>query len=723
MAKPWKWAWPIAALGLGLAWMLSFGLLPNHGVASARSQVSTESPIVFGGDAHYAPFDSLDEHGQPIGFDVELFRAVAAHAGLDVHYRLGNWQQVQADLQAGSIDVIPMLVTPERKLRVRFSQPFMRRYYQAFGKRGAPYVASLDALRGQRVAAQTADMAWEELRRIPGIVLVDTDSEGGALVAVAEGRADYAMAPTFIGYEAKRRFGLEDVVPLSTAFFETEYAFAVRPDRAALLARINSGLTAATRSGEASRLYERWLANLTPTRETWRSGLMIGLWIAMPLFLVAILLLVWWRRARLRAGHLESHDPVTDLANRSGFRKALEPLIVRGAPFAVIRIDLLEIGAVEAMAGHEFVDALLRRLAQRLQSHLALVAKAGDRGFLIAAPGVADAEAAHAAMHTLLAAVNERVEVAGLPIEQLGCGGAALFPEHGQHPDDLMRAAGVASEAAAARPGSGLVYHASLAPDVRRLTLLTDLRTAIRERTLGYALQPKFCLATRRIVGAEMLVRWTHPTHGELQPADFVPIAERTGVIGEMTRLMIEHAVGHLRHWRQRGLDLGVSVNVSVNDLSDAQVVDDIVHMARDVRGKLTLEITETAVMRDPDKAFAAVERLRAGGLRISLDDFGTGNASLTYLRRLAPEEVKIDRSFITHLVASEADQSIVRSTIQLAHSVRAIVTAEGVEDSATMAWLLAAGCDGVQGHYVGVPMEEAGLLERIGAGRFAEMV
>jgi ABC-type amino acid transport substrate-binding protein len=342
MAKPWKWAWPIAALGLGLAWMLSFGLLPNHGVASARSQVSTESPIVFGGDAHYAPFDSLDEHGQPIGFDVELFRAVAAHAGLDVHYRLGNWQQVQADLQAGSIDVIPMLVTPERKLRVRFSQPFMRRYYQAFGKRGAPYIASLDALRGQRVAAQTADMAWEELRRIPGIVLVDTDSEGGALVAVAEGRADYAMAPTFIGYEAKRRFGLEDVVPLSTAFFETEYAFAVRPDRAALLARINSGLTAATRSGEASRLYERWLANLTPTPRNLAFGpddRLVDRDAVVPGRHPAAGVVAPRTPARRssrepRPGHRPRQSQRLPQGARAPGRQ--------GAPFAVIRIDLLE---------------------------------------------------------------------------------------------------------------------------------------------------------------------------------------------------------------------------------------------------------------------------------------------------------------------------------------------------------------------------------------------
>jgi EAL domain-containing protein (putative c-di-GMP-specific phosphodiesterase class I) len=367
------------------------------------------------------------------------------------------------------------------------------------------------------------------------------------------------------------------------------------------------------------------------------------------------------------------------------------------------------------MAGHAFVDELLRSLADRLQAQHAIAAKVHDRGFMLAAPGIADADAAQHAMQRVLDAVNARVEIAGLPIEQIACAGAALFPEHGTTADALMRAASLASEDAGARPGTGAVYRPALAPDARKLTLLTDLRAAIRDGTLGYALQPKLDLGTGRITGAEMLVRWHHPTHGDIPPGEFVPLAERTGVIGEMTLYLISQAVEHCKDWRANGLDLTLSVNVSVHDLSDTHIVDRIVRMASAVRGMLMLEVTETAVMRDPDKAFAAVDRLRAGGLRMSLDDFGTGNASLTYLRRLAPEEVKIDRSFITGLVGSEADQSIVRSTIQLAHSVRAVVTAEGVEDAATLAWLEAAGCDGAQGHLVGKPIGVAGFVAMVG--------
>jgi EAL domain-containing protein (putative c-di-GMP-specific phosphodiesterase class I)/ABC-type amino acid transport substrate-binding protein/GGDEF domain-containing protein len=709
----------LAALVLAAA-VVAFVLpAPRAATAQAAHAHSARTrPIVFAGDSHYPPFDYLDEQSRPAGFDVDLIRAVARHAGLKVDIRLDTWERVVADLQAGKVDVAPMLVTPARKQRVRFSHSFLHRYHLAFGRSGGAYVGSLAELAGRRVVAQRAGMAWEELARIPGVRMVGVDNEGDALLAVQHGRADYALVPMYVGYEAQRRLKLDEVVALSPAFLETDYAFAVRPGNEALLERLNVGLRETTRSGELSRLYVRWLANLVPPKDSYRSGLLFAAWIALPLLLLATVLLVGWRRARMRAEaqalHLESHDPVTQLANRAGFRRALAPLVAAGQPFAVIRVDLIDIGAVEAMAGHAFVDELLLALAQRLLQHHALVAKINDRGFILAAPGVADGESAHATMRCVLGTLNQRIEIAGLPIEQIGCAGAALFPEHGSGPEELMRAAGLACEEACLRPGSEVLYQPAFAPDARRLTLLTDLRAAIREGTLGYALQPKLQLASQRVCGAEMLVRWRHPTHGKLVPAEFVPLAERTGVIGEMTFYLVERAVALCREWRARDLELTLSVNVSVNDLSDTAVVDRIVAVAAPVRGMLMLEVTETAVMRDPDKAFAAVERLRAGGLRMSLDDFGTGNASLTYLRRLAPEEVKVDRSFITGLMHSEADRSIVRSTIALAHSVQAMVTAEGVEDRETMAWLIAAGCDAAQGHHVGRPMEAAAFLERV---------
>ncbi|MCC8361908.1 EAL domain-containing protein [Lysobacter sp. A6] len=714
--------WTIVLVaGLLVAMAATVALRRTQAAPPQDSQAQPAHTVRFGADMDYAPFSRLDAKGEPNGYDVELFKSVAAHAGLDPDIRLGTWQRVRNDLDAGELDVVPMLVTDARKRHLLFSEPYLRFYHLAFGPKGGKYVGTLGELAGARVAVQRAGMAWEYLHNTPGVRIVEVDNEPDALRAVAAGQADYAIVPTYIGYEAQRRLRLRDIVALSPAFYETSYAFAVAQDRPDLVPKLNAGLREAMRSGDQQRIYINYLANLTPTQETFRSGLFRAAWAVVPLTAMAIVLLVWWRRARRRSINLEYFDPVTQVLNRRGFRRRLGELILQRKPFAVVRLDLQEIGAVDAMAGPAFVDDLLRGLADRLKAESTHVAKVDDRGFQVAvqcptsgAGAPNNAELAQNLMHHLLDTIKARIEVAGVPMELVASAGAAMYPAHGDTPDLLMRAANLATEEAMQRPGAAVLYHQSLAPDASRLTLLTDLRAAIRDRTLGHALQPKLDLRTGKICGAEMLVRWKHPQHGDLPPGDFVPLAERTGVIGEMTTYLVEQAIAHCRDWQAQELDLTLSVNVSVNDLSDAAVVDHIVQAARDVRGQLMLEVTETAVMRDPETAFAAVERLRAGGLRISLDDFGTGNASLTYLRRLAPEEVKIDRSFITGLLGSEADQRIVRSTIQLAHAVNAVVTAEGVEDKATLAWLREAGCENAQGYGVGRAVDAVALIEGV---------
>jgi len=705
-ARPWIIVALSAIVAIG-AWHLPRGVR-----ASAQDAAPAANVVHFAADQDYPPFSRRDADGNATGFDVELFRAVAAHAHVQPDIKLQNWTRAVDEVRRGRADVVPMLVTEQRRRQTLFSEPYLHFYHLVFGARGGRYIATLDELDGKRVAVQRGGLAWDELRQRPGIRLVEVVNEPAALLAVEEHQADYALVPSYIGYEALRRYRIGDIVALSPAFFDTEYAFAINPQRPDLVATINQGLREATSSGEAGRLYVQWLANLTPPEETFRAGMLRAAWVIVPLLALAGILLVAGHRAHNRAGsaerrakHLQRHDPVTQLPNRASFRRTLADLIATQKPFAVIRIDLLELGAVEAIAGHAFVDELLRGLAARLQGQFPIVAKVHDRGFMVAARDAHDADGAQRVMDQILASVGARIEISGLPIEQVACAGAALYPAHGGAAEQLMRASGLASEACAVRPGNGVVYHDALAPDPRRLTQLTELRTAIRERTLGYLVQPKLHIASNRICGAEMLVRWHHPKHGDVPPSDFIPLAERTGVIGEMTLYLVECAVAHLKEWRAQGLELTLSVNVSANDFSDTVLVDRIVQLAADVPGALMLEVTETAVMRDPDKAFAAVDRLRAGGVKISLDDFGTGNASLTYLRRLAPEEVKIDRSFISGVMASEADRAIVRSTIQLAHGVNAVVTAEGVEDGATLLWLGEVGCDLAQGHGIGRPM------------------
>jgi EAL domain-containing protein (putative c-di-GMP-specific phosphodiesterase class I) len=204
---------------------------------------------------------------------------------------------------------------------------------------------------------------------------------------------------------------------------------------------------------------------------------------------------------------------------------------------------------------------------------------------------------------------------------------------------------------------------------------------------------------------AELLVRWVHPVHGPLAPSAFLPLAERERVIGDMTLYLLRHAATHCSEWRELGHGLTVSVNISANNLGDRTLLDALVEAAGVAAPSLLLEVTETDAMDDPAMIAKAVVKLRRRGIRISIDDFGTGHSSLTKLRLLKADEVKIDRSFVAGLVQSPSDQAIVLSTIQLAHAVGAHVTAEGIEDDATLEWLAQAGCDYGQGFGLARPM------------------
>ncbi|MGY1457858.1 EAL domain-containing protein [Luteimonas sp. A534] len=248
--------------------------------------------------------------------------------------------------------------------------------------------------------------------------------------------------------------------------------------------------------------------------------------------------------------------------------------------------------------------------------------------------------------------------------------------------------------------------------------LLEELSEAIANQQLAYALQPKIDLRSGRLLGAELLVRWDHPRLGPMAPEEFVPIAEQARTIGEMTLYLVRHGLAQCRGWPTTGDPLHVSINVSANDLADPHLVDAIIDACDGGCPGLMLEITETEVMREPERVAEALPRLRSHGIGISVDDFGVGHSSLVNLRRLAPDELKIDRSFVRALLASHSDRAIVRATIDLGHELGASVAAEGIEDEDTRAWLTEAGCDAGQGFWIARPMPPAEFVQLLQAQR-----
>jgi EAL domain-containing protein (putative c-di-GMP-specific phosphodiesterase class I) len=298
--------------------------------------------------------------------------------------------------------------------------------------------------------------------------------------------------------------------------------------------------------------------------------------------------------------------------------------------------------------------------------------------------------------------------------------GIVSYPLHGEDAETLIQRADIAMYVAKGRGGGRAGYDSADDPyDPDRLLLICDLRRAIAEDELELHYQPKFTTQDLELAGVEALVRWRHPTRGLVAPGEFIPLAERTGAIRPLTLLVLRKAARQWRTWHEEGLDITIAVNLSVANLLDGELVDDIAGILAEERVPaegLELEITETTIMTDPERATAMLERLAAMGLRLSIDDYGTGHSSLAYLRRLPVHELKIDRSFITHLADDGDDLQVVRSTIDLAHHLGLRVVAEGIEDPRSLALLQLHGCDLAPGFHLGRPVPASLLLDQLRA-------
>jgi diguanylate cyclase (GGDEF)-like protein len=417
-----------------------------------------------------------------------------------------------------------------------------------------------------------------------------------------------------------------------------------------------------------------------------------------------------------------THDALTGLPNRNSLQRRLEQathMARKGnIPAALLLLDLDRFKEVNDTFGHDLGDLLLQEIGPRLQGYLHptdLLARVGGDEFAIVLPATDAAGAIHAA-RTLLGALDAPFLVDDHAFDIGGSIGIALTPEHGFDVTTLLRCADVAMYVAK-RSHSG---HAVYTPQVdqhspRKLALMSELRQAIADDELLLHYQPKVSLSLGRMVGVEALLRWPHPVHGPIPPDEFIPLAERTGLIGPLTRWVLERAIRQCLDWEHAGLLVNVAVNLSTRTLYDPQLlcaVSDLLQTYRVAPSRLTLEITESTLMDEPERAHVVLAGLCALGVSIALDDFGTGYSSLAYLKRLPIDEVKIDKAFVFGLGvdADPADVAIVRAVVAMARPLRCEVVAEGVESVETWTFLQELGCDLAQGYYLSRPLPAVAL-------------
>ena len=427
--------------------------------------------------------------------------------------------------------------------------------------------------------------------------------------------------------------------------------------------------------------------------------------------------------------HRSLHDDLTGLPNRMLFGDRVQQAIFAsrrggGSP-AVMLLDVGRLKDINNTLGHETGDDLLQALAARLRAELraneTLARLAGDEfGLLLPATSAEEAMHVAARVHELL---ESPFTLAGLPLEVGASIGIAACPEHGEEAETLLRHADVAMYMAKEAHAKTAFYDAEQdTNDAARLALAGELRRALDRDELVVFFQPKADLRDGRVVGVEALVRWQHPERGLIPPNDFVPIAERTGLIKPLSRVVLAAAVRQCEAWNVAGYDLHVSVNLTIPDLLDLELPDRLGTLLAQsgVRPEqLELEITETTILADPFRVRQVLNGLNEIGLGLAIDDFGTGYSSLAYLKRLPVQTIKIDRSFVMGMCDDASDATIVRSTIDLGRNLGLTIVAEGVESQKEWDALKSQGCTLAQGYFISRPLpagELAALLDERGA-------
>jgi diguanylate cyclase (GGDEF)-like protein len=415
--------------------------------------------------------------------------------------------------------------------------------------------------------------------------------------------------------------------------------------------------------------------------------------------------------AQLR--HDAYHDSLTSLRNRLGFREAAAEILRRDAsPCAVVVIELGLLSAVNDALGQAWGDRVVLgaglRLCRTLADH-ALTARLEGDTFAALLTGVGAQQALQAAQR-VQAALSEPYPLDKLAVECTAVVGVALTGvEPTRDADILLQRADVALRAARGAEATVRSYLPSMGQLLmRRFQLVTQFRQALETGQVDVHFQPQLALPTRQVVGVEALVRWQHPEFGMLDPVEFVTLVETTGLIDPLTDYVLNRSLAQCRSWLDRGLSLSVSVNLSVRNLADAQFPRRVTRALgrHQVPAELLgFELTESAVMTDPERALPVLRGLHALGVRIAVDDFGTGYSSLAYLRRLPVDEVKIDKSFVLGLASDLGDLAVVRAIIELGHSLGLSVVAEGVEQDATRDQLVEMGCDVAQGYLISRPL------------------
>ncbi len=406
------------------------------------------------------------------------------------------------------------------------------------------------------------------------------------------------------------------------------------------------------------------------------------------------------------------HDSETGLSNRNFFEKELEEAVDLKEKFVVAVVEVQQLAELRSVLNHNHVNELLKGIGKRIETIVGSpVARVSTESFCFILGDIAGVSVVPS---LIVNSFLTPFSVSDITIDASVKIGLAHFPDDSRDPAKLMQHVNSALDTARSSAKGVASYVADNSEAFKsRLSMMSDLREALGTGEVTFAYQPKYDLAAGKISSVEALVRWNSATRGFVPPDDFIPFAERTGDIRHLTEWGLKEAVSQCAKWKKKGLDLTVALNLSTSDLMNQNLPGQVLALLNEYSlsaANLKLEVTESAVMHDMNRALDVLNMLSAMGMELSIDDYGTGYSSLSYLKKLPVNELKIDKSFVLKLAHNEEDRILVRSTIELGHNLGLKITAEGVEDEVSLKMLRDYGCDTLQGYFISRPLPAADL-------------
>lgn len=710
---------------------LALVILPACG-GRALAAPEAPLPIIYGADEAFRPYEWFSEEGRLDGFQIELIREIGQVMGRRVTFVSGPWSSIRGRLIEGSIDVVSMFDQPVRREYADFSNPHSVLASEIFIRVGSKPIESLSELNGKEVIQQDGALSAEYLRT-QGIkytpVLVRDQFE--AMRLLASGKHDCVITTQVGGRYALQKLKLQNITTSGKPILASNVAFAVKKGNNEILHLLNEGLAKLKANGSYEIIYQRWLGEgnriqLSEMRQM-QKVLLISLGV---LALLIIGVLVWVKMLRRAVAsktfelqYLAEHDSLTGIYNRHYITLAIKEAIheFHAHPtqraFGILFIDLDRFKLVNDSLGHHIGDLVIKAVAFELLASVdnrCLVSRWGGDEFVVLVKSVPDNAALLKVAHKITDRLKAPYTLNGKDIFIGASVGAVMSSLRYQSADQMLRDADNAMyRAKADKRTSVRVFEQQMHELAKRnLRLSSDFQKAIGRHELVNYYQPIYQLKTGQLAGFEALVRWQHPELGLLAPGSFLPILEKTEAMRLLGEEVLREAAQTARRWHERHAEeFYISVNVSDEQFAFGNLTEMLRGLLEEFNLPahfLRIEITETVLMADIFGGMSQLDELKRLGIRILIDDFGTGFSSLSHLATIPAETIKIDRSFVHALTANSKNFEIVRTILALSSNLHLGAVAEGIETKEERELLMALGCEFGQGFLFAAPMPAA---------------